>query len=502
MNKIRETLGSIRLDDETKGRIIAGITAVQEKDTLSARRRPRTAVVAAAVILIVASISGIAVYAEKAEYDKAVRFFDEYKLNSEGLTRNDIKIVYKDISTGRFSYDKTMDVIVNSVGGKELFQEEPDREDIEALWNYRNEIHIFVPKEARPDQDGVSFEYEYIENKLPPESRASGMEFCWDTSFRKLKDGKEVWKVQLRDFNYNGHVKAGEDTIIFGTNTLYDSNTRMLARVVMIGNDGKEKWVFGSPGESRREEYRRGFWDEGGVTLFGVSEFDKLICTRLDPAGELISHRSSGQPVRFYIETAARLGDGYLVLTRNYDQGDTVLKTDGSGVPVDSYVYDSENEFYTIRDMAEFGGRVFLSAYAVPKTDIEGGYGGRHEIADILKYIFDEKAMEIENEELTKLLRDNYTAMLMLCDPVTGAPKEFYSVKGSLGADLKVDGDPAQPDLLKLVWDVESITEAYFSPATSSFTIGAGCHIYRYTFGIDGGLESQTETGEVAGFMR
>ncbi|MFA7206646.1 MAG: hypothetical protein WC102_09995, partial [Saccharofermentanales bacterium] len=197
MNKIRETLGSIRLDDETKGKIIAGITAVQEKDALSARRRPRTAVVAAAVILIVASISGIAVYAENVEYNKAVKFFDEYKLNSEGLTRNDIKIVYKDISTGRFSYGKTMDVIVNSVGGKELFQEEPNREDIEALWNYRNEIHIFVPKEARPDQDGVSFEYEYIENRLPPESRASGIEFCWDTSFRKLKDGKEVWKVQL-----------------------------------------------------------------------------------------------------------------------------------------------------------------------------------------------------------------------------------------------------------------------------------------------------------------
>ncbi len=42
---------------------------------------------------------------------------------------------------------------------------------------------------------------------------------------------------------------------------------------------------------------------------------------------------------------------------------------------------------------------------------------------------------------------------------------------------------------------VESITAAFFSPATSSFSIGGTCAVFRYTFDAEGRLTGQTDTG-------
>ncbi len=79
--------------------------------------------------------------------------------------------------------------------------------------------------------------------------------------------------------------------------------------------------------------------------------------------------------------------------------------------------------------MAEYEGQICLSAYAVPKQQDEGG---RHEIASILDYIFSKEGRDVSSEELTTVVRDNYTAMLLICDPEGGDSKTFYSVKGSL----------------------------------------------------------------------
>ena len=143
--------------------------------------------------------------------------------------------------------------------------------------------------------------------------------------------------------------------------------------------------------------------------------------------------------------------------------------------------------------MIEFGGRVYLSAYAVPKQT-DGG--GRHEIANILAYLFDNNIWEISSEELTPMVRDNYTAVLLLCDPEGGTPEIFYSVKGSLGGRLTVN------DTGELGWDVESVVSTFFSPATNSFTIGGTCQVFCYTFDNAGTLLRQEDTGETVPYHR
>lgn len=64
-------------------------------------------------------------------------------MSTEGLTRGEIKEVYRDITTKSFTYSKTAEVIRNSIssdniGGYEIVQNNPTPEDIENLWNYKN----------------------------------------------------------------------------------------------------------------------------------------------------------------------------------------------------------------------------------------------------------------------------------------------------------------------------------------------------------------------------
>ena len=126
----------------------------------------------------------------------------------------------------------------------------------------------------------------------------------------------------------------------------------------------------------------------------------------------------------------------------------------------------------------------------MPKQNDGSGY----EIANILDQVFAKNSYDISNEELTPLVRDNYTAVLLLCDPEGGEPETFYSVKGSLGGRLDVE------DTLK--WDTEGVAETFFSPYTSSFTIGGTCRVYRYSFDKSGVLVERDDTGETTSYRR
>lgn len=163
----------------------------------------------------------------------------------------------------------------------------------------------------------------------------------------------------------------------------------------------------------------------------------------------------------------------------------------------ESFSYGDEDSYYYITDMIEYNGNIYLSAYAVPRLANEDqSAGGRYEIAGVLNYLFDNNIWEISSDELTPMVRDNYTAMLLVCEPNAGKPQEYYSVNGSLGGKLSVS------DTGNLLWDVESITSTFFSPATSSFTIGGTSYVFRYTFDTSGMLISQEKTGEVVNYRR
>ena len=128
---------------EIDDRHIAEAAPVAKKS----RNKPiwfRWGTIAACMVLVLSVCFGsFAVVAEAKEYKAAVQFFNDYGMSTEGLTRGEIKEVYRDITTKSFTYSKTAEVIRNSIssdniGGYEIVQDNPTPEDIENLWNYKN----------------------------------------------------------------------------------------------------------------------------------------------------------------------------------------------------------------------------------------------------------------------------------------------------------------------------------------------------------------------------
>ena len=191
----------------------------------------------------------------------------------------------------------------------------------------------------------------------------------------------------------------------------------------------------------------------------------------------------------------ARFGNGYIVhLFSNVDnEYAKIVMVDHEGNITESFSYSSEDSKYYITDMIEFENKIYLSAYAIPRY---GNEEYQREIDKILEYIYNDKISDFFGEELTNIVKENYTAILLVCDPKSGKPQEFYSVKGSLGGKL------ALSDSGELLWDVERITRTFYSPFTSSFSIGGDCYVFRYTFDSSGLIVNQEKTGEITAFRK
>ena len=448
------------------------------------------------VLLISACFGTFAVAAEAAEYKAAVQFFNDYGMSTDGLTRGEIKAVYRDITTKSFSYSKTAEVIINSisadnVGGYEIMQDDPTPEDVENLWNYKNYNGGFIGS----TQTGVHYKYrsEYKEDKT------LGFEIH-DKSYLEKYDGDELlWSVSVSDFWIEDYSIVSDGVIAYGRTATWSSNQKSHAWMAKIDLDGNLVWKkMLSNGFDR--EYISAVVEnnDGSYAVFSRGDL-KYFCLSQYAVDGKETHFHKTEVGNYGIWNAARFEDGYIVQLGSYMENEyaKIVKVDHEGNITDSFSYSDEDFYYSITDMIEFNGNIYLSAYAVPQlSNEEPNAGSRYELANVLKYLFDNNIWEIASEELTPMVRDNYTAVLLVCEPKTGKPQEFFSVKGSLGGKLSVS------DTGNLLWDVESITSTFFSPATSSFTIGGTSYVFRYAFDTSGLLMSQEKTEEVVNFRK
>lgn len=437
----------------------------------------------AACMALFVSLAGATFAAEAKEYNAAVEFFEDNGLSMEGLSRSDVKAVYRDITTRSFTYGKTAEVIQQAVPGLEITQREPTPEELAALWN-RN-IRANTPSES-----GISYRIEYREK---PDA-ALGFDILDKSILECCRDGELLWTAEFPDLAEDSALTAA-GTAVWGHNDTWSSEQPTHSWVARVDDSGNILW---------RRQLDHGFKNEsishvldngdGTWAVISRGDFAYLCLSRYDTDGNELSF-CKNQVGNLGIWNAVRLGDGYLVQLGHTANGETarLAKLDHDGNLIDNFTYEGENCDYYLTDMIEFGDRVYLSAYAVPKQTDEGG---RYEIADILDYVFTNNKWEISSEELTPVVRENYTAVLLLCDPEGGAPQTFYSVSGSLGGKLSVN------DACELVWDVESVVSTFFSPATSAFSIGGTCQVFRYAFDGAGTLLRQEDTGETVPYYR
>ena len=456
--------------------------------TAPARRKsPKLgrALAAACLALLLIGSAAVAVAAESGEYRAAVTFFEENGLSAEGLSRAEVKAVYRDITAQRFTYGKTAEVLRRTVPGWEIRQDAPAPEELSSLWE-RN-----VEKTGLPGA-GIRYERSY---RYEPDA-GTGLNTLQSSTLACFSDEGPLWTATFPGLYLDGSARLANATAAWGWEEVPADGTSH-AWLARVGEDGTVLWQR-RPDHGFSREYIGAVLESGDGTWAVVSRGDlKYLClSSYDAGGNELGFRKT-EVGNLGIRNAARLGDGYIVQLWNETTGDTALlcKMDRDGALTDRFSYETDTCFYYIADMIEYEGRVYLSAYAVPKGQDEGG---RHEIAGVLDRLFPEegKIREITDEELTPMVRENYTAILLLCDPEGGEPQTFYSVAGSLGGRLTVTGAG------ELEWDVNAVASAHFSPQTSMYSIDCTCKVYRYAFGADGALVRQTDTGETVSHAR
>lgn len=461
----------------------------------NSQRFKKIAATAACFVLILSVSFGAYSYAAEAkEYKAAIQFFSDYGLSADGLTRGEIKEIYRDVTTKSFSYVKTAEVIqesisTNTVGGYEISSGTLTPEDIESLWNYKNYSGNFYWSEQE-EEKYYKYRNEYDDN--------GAGDFI--KSYVEKYDGEAlVWSAPLDEIDIWGCRSVSDGVIIYGETVARSEEEKSYPCFVKLNGAGNVLW---------EQILDNGFkWEyiadvlennDGSYAVFSRGERSYFCLSQYTAEGERILFKKTDVG-NYGIWNAAKFNDGYIVQLGSFvlDEYARIVKVDREGNITDSFTYSDEEYYYYINDMTEFNGRIYLSAYAVPKlSEGESDAGGRYEIAAVLNYLHDNEIYSISSEELTPLVKEQYMAVLLVCDGNSGVPKEFFSVEGEIGGQLKLS------DSGTLLWDASSLVSTFYSPMTSSFTIGGTGVVYRYTFDAEGVLISRENTGEVTAYRR
>ena len=470
--------------------IVEEATNYKPKKSTSRFLRSKWVAVAACLVLLISTVSGLTIYAEAKEYKAAISFFNEYSLTTEGLSRGEIKSIYRDITTNSFSYGKTAEVLQKSVGGYEIFQDNPTPEDLENLWNYRNSSKKLF--NHNPNAKGALYQFDYV-YKYDDELKFDVYD---KIIFTKSVDGKVAWSVDIPNMVHEGYLESDDFVIVFGSTPSWSSANTTYGRIAMISKDGKLIWDKTTSNGFKSEYVSSVVYSENSLAVFSRGDLKYLCFTKLDMDGNSIGFTKT-EVGNYGIRATAKLGDGFLVQLNHSNTGDLLMKIAADGTAEDSFTYTSDKDLYFITDMIEYNGNIYLSANSVPKLDPEqSNAGGRYDIARVLNEIYNRTVLDIPNAELTELMRNNFTAALLVCDPASGIPQTFYTVKGSFGAKLSISEEGS------LLWNVESITDSFFSPMTNSFSIGGVSYVYKYAFDSNGKIISQEKTGEIVQFRK
>jgi hypothetical protein len=230
--------------------------------------------------------------------------------------------------------------------------------------------------------------------------------------------------------------------------------------------------------------------DDGSFVLF-VRLRNAISTMLVSSDGELLDETTFEASA---VLDALQYEHGYIIMasTSKYIDGkvvsfsDQFIFLDNNRQYVKSYEFDG----YKYTDIVLYNGKIYLSANEINPNGIYG-YAAEtfvDENGDPLKYGSDEK--------LLKLFKDFYTSFILVFDPESGIPEQYYCVKGAFSGEFSFTSDG------KLVWEAQKITSVAYSPYTSSFTFSGKAVIYRYVLDSNGKIVDKYDTLEAVSFQK
>ena len=451
----------------------------------------RLLLIAACLILITVTLAGCYI-ADAVEYSRAMDFFDLNNLNVEGLNRSDIKRVWRDITTERFDYDKSMQVLAQNTDTSTVVGA-----DIQ-ISNYMNNanMHTFsgAPLYAEPIRgDGVCYS---VDEEVDEDSGVS----VGPVYFGKFVKGERAWQVNLgSDFSVTGFTQADGIVYVYGCGTARADQTddEEICRFAAVSDDnGTVLWE--KPLDSHHHDASiDAVLPEGdGAVLFSTASdtwdfADRhLIVQKISRDGQITLEKDISIDELMYIGKAAVLSDGYLIEAKigiDFTNGSTrLLRLSQDGDVLRELNCGSEDFTYEISDIRELDGRIFISATARPVDSKLYENTGDYDEETI--------AFGAYTEEWRDRARQEFSAVLFVLDLDSGQPGQFWSVQGALAGELGADEND------NLTWQAKRIIACGYSPYTSSFSIYGYTREYDYTFDRSRNLLTQTRTDIIGGF--
>lgn len=470
------------------------------------RLRKKTVLFLAACIAVLAAL-GVGTYAfaaEAKEYNTAKEFFMENGLSADGLTRTQIKAVYRDITTESFTYGKTAEVIAHglytsSIPGYELSFDLRSREEVEAAWQeLRNNWLQSGSTGLWSGEELASKSGYYSEMVFSDDGKLNVL-----ATVIERKDGdKTLWSTRVDGLSSYRLKAVTGGVIAYGS--VSDVSGKPL--IVKVSENGTVLW--------RREAYNDCGWFDiravaelknGDLAAVGLQVITPgedpvrdLCYARYSAEGELLqmnTRRIGGEDPRL----AVPFGDGCLVAL----YGGKILNISEDGSFSESAAYSEEDREYSVVSMTEYDGSLYLSCYSYPKPTEEYGWP-YYELTGVrfnatFEEIFDwfdthtgeETANGYSDAVFMESLRENYKAILLKIDPDSPEPEVFYSVDGAFGSrlDCGAEGD--------LIWHVENISSAGFL-MLNSHSYEILCSVTRCRFDRSGALTATEDTGEIS----
>lgn len=459
----------------------AGIT----KSTRKMGRNTKTLVLIAACVSMIVAMGVGSFVAEALEYNNAVEYLKEKNISIKGMSREDIKNVYRDITTDSYTYSNNSKAVhkntyINSVQGYNIVQKNINN-------SMSNANYILDAENTAETDEFYSFDVrgekeEWITDEKGYEYYIDSMESSYIV---KYVGGSEVWEAEFKEFEIDNYIVAENGVLVYGRTPVRYDGKGWVMWSAFIDNDGKVLW---------KKKLDEGFFhncavyacenDDGTFLVVSCSDNDisdeinppeklaknkdkdnYMVIYNLDSDGKIISTTTANMGEYFQIDIVLKSGENYIAELYYMDSDDRrFVKVNREGKIVKSFRLESTTDNYEFVDMAEFNGKLYLSATA------RSNYSGINEI------------------------KEGYTSVLLVCDYDSGRPKEFYSAKGSFAGKLFVNNNR------ELKWCIDSIISAEYSPYTSSYSVAGEKRTKTYTFDKTGVLLYETRSNRIERF--
>lgn len=428
-------------------------------------------------LVLIAAAGGVAIVAEAAEYNRAVEFFEENGLSTEGLSRNELKTVYKDISQKTFSSKITADVLNDaSVKTYRIELEDHDCDSLREWWEKYWADMQNEDRETVANNGNISFKIITDENSQE-RSLIRYVDGNTDWSVKITHDGE--YFVETVSYIHNGGV------IVVGSDHIDPEEKGVISysvyRIHYFDSNGNLKWSkkYSSSTQSLVTHYENGQLyaftiDNNSTLLHTAYEDTTLVKIDASSGNQLFKKKTESEFTDSNYYGLMRL-DGKFALVRRGRTSSTnkfcieYISDDGQ------YLAQTDlSELYDL-DIIMYEGRIYIGASVTPKEPAE----------------IDVSLMIAHTPVPAKGLRD---AVLYVLDP-DGTLKEAYYVKdASIRPELSKSSNGVLyiNDNGQLCWDIAAFTgNITFYPDANSFSFIADITSYELTFGKNGEFISQ-----------